>query len=239
MNRGKNTHDNEHLTVKALPEEERPYEKCERYGPAFLTDAELLAVIIRSGTHDQRATDLAFRILNLDSRYNGINSLLHLSVGELKRIRGIGRAKAVQLVCAGELARRISLKERLERDNFSEVSAAAGYFIDRMGFLEHEEVHVMYLDTKLGFITSECIYKGTLDRSILEPRGIFSAALKCNAACFILAHNHPSGDPAPSDMDIAATKRIRDCGNIMGIRMFDHIIVGDGIYVSMKEEGIL
>ena len=239
MNKEKYVPENEHLTVKALPEDERPYEKCEKYGPSALTDAELLAVIIRSGTQNLRSMDLACKVMNLDERYSGINCLFHLGIRELKRVKGIGRVKAIQLVCAGELARRINIRDTLERRYFGDVGTAAAYFTDLLGYLEHEEVHVLYLDIKLKFITSECVYKGTLDKSMLEPREIFAGALKINAACFILAHNHPSGDPSPSDTDIASTRRIRDCGNILGIRMFDHIIVGNGRYVSLKEEGII
>ena len=227
------------LTIKELPEDERPYEKCEHFGPESLSDAELLAVVIRSGSANEKSTDLACRVLKLHSGYSGVNCLFHLSKSELMSIYGIGRVKAIQLLCAAELARRMNRQEAVDTLRFVEPAAAIAYFDELMRYLEHEEVHVAYLDMKLKLISSECVYKGTLNRSLLEPREIFSGALKANAAFIVLAHNHPSGDPTPSDMDVVSTARIRECGNIMGIKLYDHIIVGYNGCMSMREAGMI
>ena len=231
--------DQEYMRIKDLPEDERPYEKCEKFGPESLSDAELLAVVIRSGTANIRATELAYRILNLHSGYSGVNCLFHLSRSDLMTVKGIGRVKAVQLLCAAELARRMNRQETVNKLSFLETSSAIGYFDECMRHLEHEEVHTAYLDTRLRLICSECIFKGTLNRSFLEPREIFAAALRVNAAFIVLAHNHPSGNCGPSEMDILATARIRECGNIMGIKLHDHIIVGFDGCMSMKEKGFV
>ena len=227
------------LTIKEMPEDERPYEKCEKYGVSSLTDAELLAIVIKSGTHGDRSIDLAYRVLKLNPVYPGINCLFHLDAGQLKGIKGIGRVKAIQLLCVAELSKRMSRAEKLCNMDFSDPDRVAGYFMEYLRHLEHEEIHVAYLDVKKKLLTSECIFKGTLHRTTLEPREIFSGALKVNAAFFILAHNHPSGDPAPSPEDIVSTKRIRDCGEFMGIRLCDHIVIGQNRYVSMKRLEII
>ena len=227
------------MKIKDLPEDERPYEKCEKFGPGSLSDAELLAVLIKAGTPELRVTDLACSILKLHEGYSGLNCLYHLSMKELMSIPGIGRVKAIQLMCAAEMARRMSIDEDYKRVSFTDPSIAMAYFSDRLRHLEHEEVHVAYLDQKMRLICSECVYKGTLNRSLFEPREIFAGALRANAAFIIIAHNHPSGDPVPSEMDISSTGRIRECGNIMGIRLYDHIIAGYEGCVSMREEGII
>ncbi|MCR5684297.1 MAG: DNA repair protein RadC [Lachnospiraceae bacterium] len=222
-----------------MPEDERPYEKCEKYGPAALTDAELLAVVIKSGTQNERAVDLAYRVLKLNPVYTGINCLFHLSMPDLKQIGGIGRVKAIQLVCVAELSRRMNRAETLCNVNFSEAEQTAKYYMEYLRHMEHEEVHAAFLDVKMKLLTSECVFKGALSKSLLEPREVFSLALKYNAAGIILAHNHPSGDPTPSPEDVASTNRIRACGEYLGIRLYDHIVIGQNRYVSMKELGII
>ena len=154
-------------------------------------------------------------------------------------IEGIGRVKAIQLQCAAELARRMNREESVNKLSFHDPASTITYFDELLRHLEHEEVHAAYLDIKLRLISSECVYKGTLSRSFLEPREIFVSALRMNAAYIVIAHNHPSGNCRPSDMDISATARIRECGNIMGIKLHDHIIVGFDGCMSMKKEGII
>ena len=239
QNHETHTDNRKHIKIKDLPEDERPYEKCQKYGPHSLSDAELLAVVIKTGTTDMRVTDLACSILKLHDGYSGLNCLYHLSMKELMSIPGIGPVKAIQLMCAAEMARRMSIDEDYKRESFLDPGVAAVYFQDRLRHLEHEEVHAAYLDLKMRLIYSECVYKGTLNRSLFEPREIFAGALRANAAFIIVAHNHPSGDPKPSETDISSTVRIRDCGNIMGIKLCDHIIVGYEGCVSMREEGII
>ncbi len=236
---GKPSSDTRHMRIPDMPEEERPYEKCERYGPSALSDAELLAVVIRSGSAQFRATELACRILKLNSAYHGLNCLYHVSMKELMSICGIGRVKAVQLVCAAELARRMNREESVQKPVFDSPEAAIGFYRNIMSHLEHEEVHAAYLDVKLRLITSECVFKGTLSRSLFEPREIFAGALRYNAAFIILAHNHPSGIAEVSESDTASTLRIDKCGKILGIMLYDHIIIGRENSISMKEEGYI
>ncbi|MCR5332313.1 MAG: DNA repair protein RadC [Lachnospiraceae bacterium] len=228
-----------HMKILDLPEDERPYEKCVKFGPSVLSDAELLAAVIRSGTPDTRVTDLACRILKLREGYSGLNCLFHLGMKELMGIKGIGRVKAIQLMCVAEMARRMSIDADYNRMDFNDPEVVMSYFGDRLRHLEHEEVHVAYLDLKMRLISSECVYKGTLNRSLFEPREIFSGALKANAAAVIIAHNHPSGSPVPSETDISSTGRVYECGNFLGIKLLDHIIVGYEGCISMREEGIL
>ncbi|MCR5324754.1 MAG: DNA repair protein RadC [Lachnospiraceae bacterium] len=228
-----------YLKIKDLPENERPYEKFEKYGPESLSDAELLAVVIRCGAAKLRSTELAYRILKLHSSYSGVNCLFHLAMKDLMKINGIGRVKAIQLLCTAELARRMAREEAIGKLKFDEPASAIAYFDDLLRHLEHEEVHVAYLDMKLKLLGSECVCKGTLNHSLIEPREIFIGALRANAAFIVLAHNHPSGNPRPSDMDITATSRIRECGNIMGIKLYDHIIIGYDGCISMREKGMI
>ena len=227
------------LKIKEMPEDERPYEKCEKYGPSSLSDAELLAVVIKSGTKNERSIDLAYRVLKLNPVYTAINCLFHLDMKTLMRINGIGRVKAIQLVCIAELSRRMNRAETLAGVAFTDAELIAGYYMEHLRHLEHEEVHASFLDIKCRMLASECLFKGTLSNTVLVPREVFSTALKYNAASFVLIHNHPSGDPTPSPDDIACTRRIRDCGEFMGIRLHDHIVIGQNRYVSMKETGMI
>lgn len=229
----------EYLTTKELPESERPYEKCERFGASALSDAELLAVIIRSGTKHERASELAARILALPGTRPGLKGLNYLSLKELRKIRGIGRVKAIQLLCVVELARRMAQAKGEELLKLSAPETVAGYYMEQLRHLTREESVVLFLDARNRRIADQVIATGTVNASIMAPREIFLAALEQGAVGIILIHNHPSGDPEPSKEDIAVTSRIRDAGNLIGIRLMDHIIIGDNTYMSFKEEGLL
>lgn len=229
----------QYLTVKELPESERPYEKCERLGPGVLSDAELLAVIIRSGTRSERASEVAARILNLVQDKPGLLGLNYLTFKDLITIRGIGRVKAIQLLCVTELTRRMAKTKAKELLKLSAPETVAEFYMEEMRHLPREESLVLFLDAKNRRITDMVIASGTVNTSIMEPREIFLNALKQDAVGIILLHNHPSGDPAPSGEDISVTRRIRDAGNLIGIRLMDHIIIGDNTYVSFREKGLL
>jgi DNA repair protein RadC len=227
-----------YLTVKDLPLSERPYEKCERYGPGLLSDAELLAVILRSGTKKQRAIDLAVSILNYSKAYPGLKGLNYLTMKELTQIKGIGRVKAIEILCLTELTKRMA--KETHRDNLRLVTpqSVADYYMQDMRHLTREQINLLLMDSKNKIIKDMIISEGTVNTSIMPTREIFVQALKHEAVNIILLHNHPSGDPTPSAEDIRVTKRIKEAAALVGITLMDHIIIGDNKYASLKEQGL-
>lgn len=230
---------NRSMTMKELPEMERPYEKCERYGVGSLSDAELLAIIIKSGSKGQKAMDLACALLNMDVRYPGLEGLLRMETDDFKRLKGIGRVKALQLTAVCELSRRLTRIRFTKGFVFRNPQAIADYYMAHMRQLRQEELHVMMLDTKNRMINEHLITKGTVNTSLIDPREIFVQALSEKAVGIVLVHNHPSGDDTPSREDLAATERVRAAGQIIGIHLLDHVIIGDGHYTSLCERGYL
>ncbi len=228
-----------HLTVKELPITERPYEKCERYGTKMLSDAELLAVIIRTGSKNIRAVELAQKVLNLSEDNKGILGLNYFTIKELMGIKGIGKVKAIQLQCIAELTNRMAKASLNKKIGLSTPKIIADYYMQEMRHFTNEEIKLVILDTKNNLLKDMIISKGTINSSIISPREIFVEAIKYGAVYIVLIHNHPSGDPTPSKEDIIATKRIRDAGAIIGVTLIDHIIIGDNQYVSFRERELL
>lgn len=228
-----------YLTVKELPESERPYEKCERFGPGMLSDAELLAVIIRSGTKKERAVDLAVHVLNRPGAKKGLSALYYYSRQELQKIKGIGKVKAIQLCCVAELAKRMHAAEDETKLSFHSPESIAQAYMERMRHCRTEEIVLLMLDTKGRRIADEVISKGTVNMAVLEPREVLCTALRYEAVFLILLHNHPSGVPMPSDADISVTLKLAKACEIVGIELRDHIVIGDNCYFSMMEKGIL
>jgi len=229
----------EQRRMKDLPRMDRPYEKCTEGGPEALTDAELLAVILRTGTRGESSLELAKRLL-AECQPEGILGLLHLSLPELMELRGIGQVKGIELLCIGELSRRIW--KSLVRENapvFTDPALISGYYMEDMRHMEQEELHLMMLNTKNVLIRDSLIFRGTVNLSVASPREIFIEAVRYHAVSIILVHNHPSGDPSPSREDKKLTVQIREAGALLGIRLLDHIIIGDQTYFSFKERGIL
>jgi len=225
--------------MKMRPESERPYEKCLRNGPEVLSDSELLAVILRTGTKRETSLDLARRILSLCRYHEGLTGILHLSAKELQEQDGIGPVKAVQILCIGELSRRIA-RETAERALVcSDPETVADYYMESLRHEEQEKVFCMMLDTKNHFLGDVCISTGTVNTSLISPREVFIAAVQYHAVHLILIHNHPSGDPGPSTTDLRITERVARAGELLGITLVDHIIIGDRCYVSLRREGIL
>ena len=223
------------IIMKDLPESERPYEKCMAGGPGILSDAELLAVILRNGTRGKNSLELSVQLLRHFSDLGGIAALSRVSVEELTEIPGIGQIKALQLLCVGELSRRI-VRTRVRRDVILDSpKAIARYFMEDMRHLENEEVVAAFFDTRGGLIASRTISMGTVNTSVITPREIFIEALRMRAVTTVILHNHPSGDPSPSTEDILLTKRIFESGQLLGIPLQDHIVIGDQCYVSFKE----
>ena len=223
--------------IKDLPEVERPYEKCLKYGANHLSDAELLSAILRTGTNGISAYDLANNIIRSDASKN-ILSIMHLTKEELLKIKGVGNAKAVQILCIGELARRISL-ERASLDLKMNVpSSIANYYMEQMRHLEQEQLVAIFVDSKCNMIKDIVISKGSINQSFMCNREILVEALKCDAVNLILLHNHPSGDPQPSVADISSTKKLNKACELIGISLLDHIIIGDRCYTSFIESNI-
>lgn len=226
-------------TMKQIPEQERPYEKCASMGPDRLSDAELLAVLLRTGTRGETSLALAQRILT-EIHPSGILGLLHLSLPELMEKKGIGRVKGIELLCVGELSRRIWRTMSMEEAvTFTSPTSIAAFCMEEMRHMEQEELHVMMLNTKHALIRDVLLFRGTVNMSVASPREIFIEALRYHAVSIILVHNHPSGDPAPSKEDKRLTERIRDAGSLVGINLLDHVIIGDQSYFSFKERGLL
>ncbi|MCC8081963.1 MAG: DNA repair protein RadC [Lachnospiraceae bacterium] len=224
-------------TMKDLPDPEKPYEKCMRQGPASLSDAELLSVIIRTGSKGERSTDLAVRILNAGP--DGLLNLIYLQPDDFMQIRGIGQVKAVQLKCVGELSRRMASAVRHVDPVFAGPDEIAAYYMERMRHETKEILMLAMFDRKNMLLGDQVISVGTSNASLISPGEIFKAALQKKAEFIILLHNHPSGNPEPSREDIRVTQRIRECGDLLDIPMMDHIIIGDNCYFSFRERGFL
>jgi len=224
-------------TIKKLPESERPYEKCKKYGPVSLSDAELLSVIIRSGTKGRKALDLADDILS--NMEGNLLNLYALSAAEMAKIPGIGEIKAIQLKCLTEISERLSAYKYKRAISLDSAASIANYFMERMRHLQKEVLEIVLFDTKFNILAERTITIGTVNASLISPREIFIEALKEKAVFIVLLHNHPSGDPTPSIEDREITERINLCGKLMEIHLADHIIIGDNTYFSFKEEGLI
>lgn len=232
------TNDEQRLTMNQLPQGQGPYERCWEMGPEVLSDAELLAVIIRTGSQDATSLELAQKILAMDGG-KGLAGLLGSSAAELTAIRGIGRVKAAQLLCAAEISRRLWRQSAKPRVVYEEPAQIADYYMEAMRPLRQEHVFAMFFDTKQNFIRDVLLSKGTVNSAVVSPREVFLEALKAGAVRVVLVHNHPSGDPEPSRADCVLTQQVKEAGEILGIYLVDHVIIGDRTYISLKERGIL
>lgn len=220
---------------KELPKQLQPYERCLREGPSVLNDAELLAVILRTGSVGENSVSLASRILGM----GGLHEVTGLSVPQLQRIKGIGRVKAVQIQCIGELCKRMARSRREPSLVFSSPDQIADYYMEELCHEDKEKVILVLLNNKSHFLHDLVLSVGTVNCSLLSPREIFLEALRYEAVNLILIHNHPSGDPSPSAQDIAMTRQIARAGELLSIFLMDHIIIGDHTYISLKERGFV
>ncbi len=219
--------------MKELPRDQRPYEKCLRYGAARLSDAELLAVILRTGTTGCSSLDLAAEVLKASKLEEGLLGIHHLSLQELQSIRGVGQVKAVQIKCIGELSKRIASESTRQRLTFDNPDTIADYYMELLRHEEQEKIICMMLDTKNHFLGDVVLTVGTVNSSLLSPRELFLEAQKFHAVHIILVHNHPSGDATPSKEDTQVTARIKKAGELLGITLLDHIVIGDHCYTSI------
>lgn len=224
--------------IKEMPDMERPYEKCEQRGAENLSDAELLAVLLRTGTRGENALELAERIL-YHTGESGILSLHQFDRERLMRIKGIGRVKAIQVSCISELAKRLSKACAKETLSFRNPDSIARYYMEDLRHERQEHMKLLMLNSKAKLIGETDISKGTVNATIITPRELFIEALQKNAVSIIIMHNHPSGDPSPSKEDRLITRRIQEAGALIGIELLDHIIIGNNCYVSFLNEGML
>ncbi len=227
---------NESIMIRDLPLEERPREKLKTLGPEALTNAELLAILIRTGNKNESAVQLATRIL---TRGGGLRNLPDLSLEDLQENRGIGPDKAVTIKAALELGCRLATAPREASGSITNPRQAAELFMEELRYKKKEYFKILLLNTKNHIISREEISVGSLNASIVHPREIFNIPLRKSASSVILFHNHPSGDPSPSQEDLEVTRRLVEAGNILGIAVRDHIIIGDGCFYSFREKGLL
>lgn len=224
-------------SMKELPESEKPYEKCLKYGSEYLSDAELIAVIIRTGSKKQQALELARNILA--QAPGGILNLYHLSIEQLQSMYGIGKVKAVQLKCVAEISKRIAATSREKQIILRDAHSIAAYYMERLRHESKENLVLSMFDGKSNLIADEVISIGTCSASLVSGREIFLKALQKQAVYVILLHNHPSGQAKPSEEDYLVTNKIKECGKLLDIPLLDHIIIGDNQYFSFAEAGVL
>jgi len=224
------------LTLREIPLEERPRERMLKYGAETLSNAELLAILLRTGTFSESAVRLAERML---SECGGLRKLVDMSKDQLTQIRGIGDAKALQIQAGIELGRRVSRSKLEETVTIRSPKDAADLVSERLRYLQKEHFVCLFLNTKNCVVGQETLSMGSLNASIVHPREVFRAAIQRSSAAIICVHNHPSGDPTPSPDDIDLTERLTEAGSIIGIEVLDHIIIGDQKFISLKEHGYM
>lgn len=223
------------LTIKELPLSERPRERLLHVGASALSTTELMAIILRIGVGGQSVLSVSQRLL---ARFDGLPGLARASTTELTSEHGIGEAKAAQLKAAFELGRRLLVTAPAERPQVRSPADAAQLLMAEMALLEQEHLRLVLLDTKNAVLAIPTVYVGSLNTSMIRVGELFRYALRENCAALIVAHNHPSGDPAPSPEDVIVTRRIVEAGQLLDIEVLDHLIIGHGRFVSLKERGL-
>jgi DNA repair protein RadC len=224
------------LMLREIPLEERPRERMLQYGAEALSHAELLAILLRTGTVSESAVRLAGRIL---SESGGLRSLVDMSKDQLTQIKGIGDAKALQIIAGIELGRRLAKSTHSERVTIRSPKDIADLMSEDLRYLQKEHFVCLFLNTKNHLLAQETLSMGSLNASIVHPREVFRAAIKRSSASIVCVHNHPSGDPTPSPEDIQLTHRLVEAGSIIGIEVLDHVIIGDQRFISLKEQGFM
>ncbi len=224
-----------HLRIKELPAGEQPRERLRDYGPAALSDAELLAILLRVGVAGTNVVQLAQQLL---VERGGWPGLLRADYADLCQRRGIGEAKAATLKAALEIGRRLLLTEHEQRFQIKSPTDAAQLLMLEMSHLDQEQLRTVLLDTKNRVQTICTIYIGSLNASFIRIGEIFKEALKRNSAALIVAHNHPSGDPTPSPEDVLVTREIVAAGKLLDVEVLDHLVIGQGRFVSLRERGL-
>ncbi len=230
----------EYLTIKEMPEDARPRERLERSGPGALSNQELLAITLSTGVvkdgQKYTAIDLATQLLR---HFESLKGVAQADFAQLREVAGIGPAKACQIMAAFELGKRVAMFSGTLKPIIRQPTDVFEYFRDQMSLLPKEVFRVVALDTKNRIIKDQTVSEGTLNASIVHPRDVFRVAVVNSAASLILLHNHPSGDPMPSQEDITITRRLAEVGKLMEIPVLDHLVIGGGTFVSLKEMNLL
>lgn len=221
--------------IRDLPEDERPRERLKRLGARVMSNAELLAIMLRTGADGQNVLRLAEQLL---ARFQGLPGIARASLAELQAVHGIGPAKAITIKAALELGRRLMAAAPEERPRITSPADAANLLMSEMMLLEQEELRVVLLDTRNHVLRVKTVYRGSLNTSVVRIGEVYRDAVKDNAAALIVSHNHPSGDPSPSPEDVHVTRQIRQAGALLDIELLDHVIIGRQRYVSLKERGL-
>ena len=222
------------IKMKELPEAERPYEKLEQYGARALTNAELIAIIIKTGTKEETAVGLAQQILKLNNtKEENLKFLMDLTVEEFMKIKGIGKVKAIQLKAVCELATRINTISNYKEKQIKRPQDIAEILIEEMRFEKQEILKIAMLNNKNKLLKIKDIAKGGGNFVTATMKSILNEAVKIEAAKIILIHNHPAGDPTPSNQDIEFTKNVEQASKLLGIQLLEHFVIGNGNYVSI------
>ncbi len=221
--------------MRDMAEQNRPRERLIKVGERAVSTAELLAIILRTGSGGENVLRLAERLL---ITFKDLPGLARASIAELTKVKGIGPAKAVEIKAALEIGRRLLTSAPQEKPRITTPADAANLIMSEMSFLEKEHLRLILMDTRNFVLGTPTIYVGSLNTSVVRISELFRAAIKENAAAFIVAHNHPSGDPSPSSEDVAVTRKIVQAGALLNIGVLDHIIIGHNRFISMKERGL-
>ena len=227
----------EHRSVmREVPVEERPRERMRMNGAEALSNAELLAILLRTGTKNVSVLQLAQQIL---LRTSGIHGLVEMALAELTAIHGVGLAKALHIKAGIELGRRLAKTSKEELYVVRSPEDAAAFLMEDLRYLKKEQFVCLFLNTKNQILAQETLSIGSLNASIVHPREVFRSAIRHGSATIICAHNHPSGDPTPSPEDLNITRRLKEVGELVGIPVIDHIVIGDRKFVSLKQRGLM
>ncbi len=221
--------------IRDFPAKERPRERLCTYGAAVLKNEELMAILLRTGIKGENVLDLSKRLL---LEFGDLDGIARASYEDLSSQRGISMAKACQLLAGIELGRRVSSPDPRDLPTIVEPKHLAALFSARMAYLEHEELHVVLMNTKNQVVGTSRLYKGTVNSALVRPAEVFALALKRSCPAISVVHNHPSGDPTPSDEDIETTTKLVKAGSLLEVDLLDHVVIGHGKYVSMRERGL-
>ena len=224
-----------HLTIRELPAHERPRERLRDYGAGALSNAELLAIALRTGTSDENVLNAAARLL---AQYGGLGGLARADFRELCTQRGVGEAKAAQVKAALELGKRLLSVQPEERATVASPQDVANLLLAEMSFLEQEHLRVLLLDTRNRVTAVAEVYKGNVNTSLIRAAEVFRDAVRQNCPAIIVVHNHPSGDPSPSEDDVAVTRQLVEAGRLLDIEVLDHVVIGRQRFVSLRERGL-
>ncbi len=223
------------VMMRDMAEQNRPRERLLQVGERAVSTAELLAIVLRSGVPGENVLRLAERLL---ITFKDLPGLARASVAELTAVKGVGPAKAVEIKAALEIGRRLLTTAPEEKPRITSPADAANLLMSEMSFLDKEHLRLVLMDTRNRVLATPTIYIGSLNTSVIRIGELFRAAIKENAAAFIVAHNHPSGDPSPSPEDVAVTRQIVQAGTLLNIDVLDHIVIGHNRFVSLKERGL-